>query len=249
MTIFERLDALEVTVNGLNTDYNHLNGQLVSVEETVEIMLQNIEEIRGMINGFISDKTESINNADLNELYGRLIIAYGNSCLNRPSSANGYLINIPHDNHPTVYNKQIWITRPANDIYIRNMDGGAWGDWTPLHSDTGWKDLPLINGAVAYNNSLKPQYRKIGNQIFLRGVVKNITVANMTFAELPEGFRPTIPAYFVAGSATVNQGGNSIATFYNCQINNDGSIRITTNSIGSYNENYYLRLSGSFLID
>lgn len=112
-------------------------------------------------------------------------------------------------------------------------------------NDTGWIDLPLVGNAQAYNDDLKPKYRKIGNTVFLNGVVKNITAANTVFAQLPEGFRPIRQNYFVGGSSTISTGE---ATFFNCQVNADGNIRITTHSTGAYNANYYLRLNGSFLI-
>lgn len=48
MTVFERLDALEAAVNGLNTDINNLTRHLTSVEETVEELL-NAEEDTGWI--------------------------------------------------------------------------------------------------------------------------------------------------------------------------------------------------------
>lgn len=115
-----------------------------------------------------------------------------------------------------------------------------------LISDTGWKTLPLINGAVAYSDTNIPQYRKIGNKVFLRGVVKGITSINFDFAQLPEGCRPqTFGAYFVGGSSTVD----GKATFFNFQVNPSGIIRANSNSIGEYNTNYYCRLSGSFLVD
>lgn len=112
--------------------------------------------------------------------------------------------------------------------------------------DSGWIALPLADGVLAYNDSLTPKYRKIGNEVFLNGVVKNITAANTILGTLPEGFRPPRQQYFIGGSATISSGE---ATFYNCQVNSDGNIRITTHSTGTYNQNYYLRLNGSFLID
>lgn len=59
-----------------------------------------------------------------------------------------------------------------------------------LTYDSGWIDLPLLNGAVAYNTAQIPQYRKIGKQVFIRGVFKNITTPCVV-AILPEGFRPS----------------------------------------------------------
>lgn len=38
-TIFERLDALEAAVNGLNTDINYMGRKIVNLEETVEELI------------------------------------------------------------------------------------------------------------------------------------------------------------------------------------------------------------------
>lgn len=243
-TIFERLDALEASVNSLNTDYNHLNGQLVSVEETVEVMLQNIDEIRGMIGGCVSDKTESINNADLNELYGRLIIAYGNSCKNRPSGLNGYLINIPHDKRPTVYNKQIWITRAPNNIYVRNMDGEVWGEWTALNYDSGWKELPLTEGVSPHNEASFPcRYRKIGNVVYIEGCVKGFKEVEKVVANVPEGYRVNKPYYM----QNATNGGN--VDTYNMTIEGNITRVSTTFPVSSLAESNYHFLNTSYVVD
>lgn len=55
---------------------------------------------------------------------------------------------------------------------------------------TPWETLPLLNGAVAYNAAQTPQYKKIGNHVFIRGVFKGITEP-VVIAQLPVGFRPS----------------------------------------------------------
>lgn len=116
-----------------------------------------------------------------------------------------------------------------------------------LHAeeDTGWITLPLATGIIPYSDALAPKVRRIGNIVFMDGVVKNILNPNIIVAKLPEGFRPTRQAYFVGGSATIS----NKATFYNCQINSNGDVRITTQSTGTYNTDYYLRLSCAFSIN
>lgn len=112
-------------------------------------------------------------------------------------------------------------------------------------NDTGWIDLPLSENVQAYSDELKPKYRKIGKEVFLSGVIKGITAANTVLGTLPEGYRPARQSYIMAGSSTLSTGE---ASFYNCQINVDGNVRITTHSSGLYNANHYLRLNGSFTI-
>lgn len=58
-------------------------------------------------------------------------------------------------------------------------------------SDSGWLDLTMLNGVLAYNEAQKPQYRKINNVVYLRGVIKNVLTFPTNIAILPEGFRPS----------------------------------------------------------
>lgn len=112
--------------------------------------------------------------------------------------------------------------------------------------DTGWLDIPLASGVLPYSEAQKPKYRKIGNEVFLKGVIKGVTEANQILATLPVEVRPESHRYFIGGSSTVN----SNATFFNCQIvPTDGTIRVTTNSANTYGENTYLRLGISYTID
>lgn len=63
--------------------------------------------------------------------------------------------------------------------------------------DTGWQDLTLLNGVTARNQdaTYKPQYRKIGNIVYLKG---QITIpshsGNLRMAEIPLGYRPSYEA-------------------------------------------------------
>lgn len=75
----------------------------------------------------------SVEDKDLNECIGTVIIGYGNGCNNRPNGAsNGYFINIPHPSVPDAYNKQLWLERSPNTLYIRNQEDGVWSTWTKI---------------------------------------------------------------------------------------------------------------------
>ena len=217
------------------------------ISESIFDRLDSLENtIKNLGNDYLSTKCKSINNADLNEQFGKVIIAYGNSCLNRPSGLNGYLINIPHDNRPTVYNKQIWITRPNNNIYIRNMDNSVWGDWQPLHYDTGWLDMTLANGIANSNADRPAQYRRINNTVYIRGGVKGINARGKLIATLPNGYRPKIAVYYVQNMSN-NQ---DAAAMTRMQIKTDGQIMMQYNTNGgNYDANSWYNLETSFLID
>lgn len=66
---------------------------------------------------------------------------------------------------------------------------------------SGWITLPLASGITQYTTAdhYKCQYRKIGNQVFVRGCVKGAAAGNTTIATLPTGYRPTTTARYVNG--------------------------------------------------
>lgn len=75
----------------------------------------------------------SVENKDLNTLTGEFIIGYGNECANRPADVgNGYFINIPHSSSSNAYNKQVFMPRTPNEIWVRNQENGIWSEWDKI---------------------------------------------------------------------------------------------------------------------
>lgn len=106
--------------------------------------------------------------------------------------------------------------------------------------DSGWQDLSLSNGAVAYSSDQKPQYRKIGSVVYLRGVFKGIANVPVAIATLPEGYRPSMKAIYMQSGT-----GNRV-----------NRIEIGTNGVINYAsateaplENSWHSLAFSFLVD
>ena len=90
--------------------------------------------------------------------------------------------------------------------------------------DTGWIDIPLNDGFIARENHT-PQYRKIGNKVYLRGqIVKTLEGNGINITTLPVGFSPTIPCQKTGLS------GYLFTPYINYIIQN-GDLR----SIGGYN--------------
>ena len=62
-----------------------------------------------------------------------------------------------------------------------------------LLSDTGWQDITLLNGVTARDNTdvYKPQIRKIGNIVFIKGQI-NIPShnSNIIMFNIPSNYRP-----------------------------------------------------------
>lgn len=56
--------------------------------------------------------------------------------------------------------------------------------------DTGWVTLALLNGAVPYGTDTTPRVRRIGNQVYLEGAIKNMTAGNVDVATIPSEFLP-----------------------------------------------------------
>lgn len=92
--------------------------------------------------------------------------------------------------------------------FHREFYGNEWHEWHTIDlSDSGWIDLNLLNNVLPYNTEQSPQYRKIGNYVTIRGVLKNITSFPTTIAQLPEGFRPTrrLIYFMVSNGGTIGR--------------------------------------------
>lgn len=76
--------------------------------------------------------------------------------------------------------------------------------------------MQLLNGYVHHNSGYNiPQYKKEGNKILLRGMVRNDTTTDQYIANLPVGYRPKNNVYL---SAVKNDG------FVPIVISPDGNI-------------------------
>lgn len=63
-------------------------------------------------------------------------------------------------------------------------------------TDTGWINMTLNEGWSMYDyNTDKPQYRKIGNRVFFRGLVNATAAAGTQITTLPIGFRPSANSF------------------------------------------------------
>lgn len=75
--------------------------------------------------------------------------------------------------------------------------GAAYQSVNPI-PDTGWINFSYINGWQTYPGYRPCQYRKIGDLVYLRGLLQaSVTIAGSTPATiLPAGFRPTVTDLF-----------------------------------------------------
>ena len=103
--------------------------------------------------------------------------------------------------------------------WVRVYYANAWGDWLREGgNDTGWVNMTLNTGWTMNDyESEFPQYRKIGNIVYLRGLLNATSAAGNIIATLPEGYRPR--GYFNRFVCSLNQTDNAIV-----QINANGQI-------------------------
>lgn len=103
-----------------------------------------------------------------------------------------------------------------------------------------WQDISYINTYSSYDASLNPlQYKKIGNQVFVRGMIKSTATNPIGYyasaGVLPSTARPAKAVYFL-----VNNAGSPITT----DIGPTGEIRVFNDSTS------WISLDGiSFFID
>lgn len=87
-----------------------------------------------------------------------------------------------------------------------------------LHNDTGWQNITLNSGWTYTYESDRPMYRKVGNHVFLRGLVDASSAAGTVIANLPAEIRPGIT--FTRFPCTLNQ-----TEQVNIEIKNDGRLQ------------------------
>lgn len=77
----------------------------------------------------------------------------------------------------------------GGDVYI--------GDDIVNVKDSKWVTPTLINGWVMHNSTYGTlQYRKIGDVVYLRGIIKNSSNSSGAFFTMPPGYRPAISMVF-----------------------------------------------------
>jgi len=76
--------------------------------------------------------------------------------------------------------------------FVRPQDVAIKAATAKTFSDTGWVTFPYAGGIAAFGSS--PAYRKLGNRVYLKGMIKPSASTDMTvqttLGTLPAGFRP-----------------------------------------------------------
>lgn len=114
--------------------------------------------------------------------------------------------------------------------------------WEEVEYDSGWLDLPLASGITAQSGNVvyTPQYRKIGNVVYVEGCVKGATANNQLLATLPSGYRPVHQMRYMTGRSTT---ANAIL-----QLSTNGELQfINLSDSSTVSASTYIYIQTSFL--
>lgn len=120
---------------------------------------------------------------------------------------------------------------PADAAFIAALEAvldGRYGQDVP----TAWTAVTFANSWVNFDASHPTQYRKVGDEVAVRGVIKSGTISVAAFT-LPVGFRPFQEETFVVlsngvlGYVTVNTSGTVVPNGSNTYVYLSG-IRFST---------------------
>lgn len=95
-------------------------------------------------------------------------------------------------------------------------------------ADSGWITFTLESGAQAYDSNNKPAVRCIGNRVYIRGAIKNLTSTGSTICTLPVTFRPAQDHVYTTAAANSSGTANDYITITISAAN--GTIKLTTKS-------------------
>lgn len=234
-------------MSNIYDDVAELQTQVATLQSTVTLLNSRLTKAEAL------DGQMLISGTDLNNLEcGRYIIptvAIAQSLLNAPTSATNYtgIVEVYCGGNGGQKIQKYTICRKDEKLYFeRAYYTNAWGAWKVFDAtDTGWQSLPLTTGIAVYADSQVPQYRKIGNTVFIRGAVKNVLALGI-IATLPAGYRPTSTITFI--QSTSLRTGN-FPMFARYTINAAGEIRLEAISDGaSFGESKWFPLMTAFTI-
>lgn len=133
----------------------------------------------------------------------------------------------------------------AIDMLVEMYDKGIYQLNKDL-ADTGWIQMQLTSSFKNYSDQSKQEYRRIGKEVYLRGVMSPAakipgSVNEVTITTLPEGFRPA------RSEGQVCQG--SMKNTWYLSVNPDGAVafsRYGTTSTANAEPSAWLPFSFSY---
>lgn len=124
------------------------------------------------------------------------------------------------------------ITRPQTDTIISTTQWGipitdaVNANTTDIVAmkPTAWTDITLLNGYIWENPFQKPQYRKVGDTVQIRGSLYVASANQSAVFVLPAGFRPPAGLRFGGTAFKTGVGGVSI---YRGDIDTGGQVIVS----------------------
>lgn len=166
--------------------------------------------------------------------------------LNLPTTEHTGMIEVfPAGSNGQIIQRFTPFRKEYVNVYQRGYYNGSWGPWKFVDvTDSGWKILPLASGITAYSPTGTPQYRRIGDVVYIMGAVKGVTAADTLIGTLPEGYRPEIMNYVYVQNTSMASNKPNFARWV---IKTTGEIRVEGASNGFAATNW-LPLNTSFAV-
>lgn len=206
-------------IQGIYEDVALLQSQVVELQAQMSTANTNIANLNVALGQLNPGATELTADTDLSSLgAGTYVIpstSVSATLLNKPTAntATGYIIVLEGGSAGQLIMYYIPCAKEGTSYYQRAYYEGSWGTWKEVNVfDSGWLDLPLSSGVIAFNEEQKPRYRRIGKEVFISGVVKNISVFNTVIATLPVDYRPSKKVIFAVPSTATKFSRISIQT-------------------------------------
>lgn len=172
-----------------------------NIYDDVELLQSDVETLKTQMTTVSSQiaalQIQSIaSDTDLNTLgVGRYVVpntVVAASLINKPDAAGTAFIDVVSaGNSGQLMQYYFPCAKEGASYYQRSYYSESWGNWNEINVfDSGWLDLPLNGDVIPFNDEQKPRYRRIGKEVFISGVVKNISANETIIGILPVNYRP-----------------------------------------------------------
>lgn len=187
----EQLQSIYEDVALLQSQVAELQAQMITAQNDIGNLSLSLGQLS-------TGAIELTANTDLNTLgVGKYVIpstSVSATLVNKPiaNTATAYIIVLEGGSAGQLIMYYIPCAKEGASYYQRAYYESSWGTWKDVNLfDSGWIDLPLSGDVIPFNEEQKPRYRRIGKEVFITGVVKNIGAFNTVIATLPVNYRPS----------------------------------------------------------
>lgn len=175
-----------------------LQSQVAQLQSEMATAQSNIGNLSLALGQLSTGAIELTANTDLNTLgVGSYIIpstSVSATLVNKPTAntATAHVIVLEGGSAGQLIMYYIPCAKEGASYFQRAYYENSWGTWKDVNVfDSGWLDLQLSGSVIPFNEEQKPRIRRIGKEVFITGVVKNISAFNTVIATLPANYRPS----------------------------------------------------------